>query len=115
VFEQIGKEFDDQEELFEHLLGIPPYGDPKRPDHAERARLISTLPVELIHHCSGDYPMYFLAVRGTKQEARRGSPTQVFPQGMFISGYAHRRFLQWCEEHGITVTGAGWHIMSYWG
>lgn len=113
---RIEDEFDgDDGDFFASLVGIHPYGHPDRQSLEERQRLLKTLPVELIRHCSGDYPMWFLAIPGTKQEANRGSPTRVLPQGMIISEYDNRRFLQWCREHRIDVDGTGWYIMSDWG
>jgi hypothetical protein len=99
--------------FFESLLGIPPYGDPARPNSTERQRLIGTMPVRIIRHCVGDYPMWFIAIPGTVQRAEIGNPTRVFPLSLFISEYENTRFLQWCEEHGVGVPeNVGWYIFA---
>lgn len=57
--------------------------------------------------------MYFLALRGSKTTARRGSPEKVAtnpPDPQTIA--AMRKF---CEEHGIEWEEPAWHIFSMWG
>ena len=69
-------------------------------------------PVDLITHCSGDYPMYFLAVRGTEMTAHRGDPTAVTIEAVAPEKIQAMREL--CEKHGIEWKEPGWHIFSMW-
>lgn len=77
----------------------------------ERAA-ISKIPVEIIDHCSGDYPMHFLAVRGTENSARRGYPEKAPQRPIEQSEIdALRAF---CEKHDIEWQEPCWHIFSMW-
>lgn len=74
---------------------------------------VAACPVELVTHCSAEYPMYFLAVRGTVTTAKRGYPEAVFtyvPEQERID--AARAF---CIEMGIELQEPQWHIFSMWG
>ena len=80
---------------------------------AARDAAINACPVELVIHCSYDYPMYFLALRGTKVRAWRGSPVQV--QTPTPSGHPLTAMRQFCAHHGIAWEEPQWHIFSLWG
>lgn len=74
---------------------------------------VAVCPVELVYHCSWEYPMYFLAVYGTKLKAYRGSPTTFKlrdPGAPTIAGME-----QWCAAHGVEWRTPGWYLMSMWG
>ncbi len=80
---------------------------------AKRNAAIAACPVEVITHCSYDYPMYFLAIRGSESRARRGYPQRVAdsdPSPEMI--IAMRSF---CDVHGIAWQEPAWHIFSMWG
>jgi len=78
----------------------------------KKDELIAGLPVEIITHCSGEYPMYFLAVRGTEHQARRGYPEKAPQRAIEQSEIdALRAF---CEKHGIEWQEPSWHIFSMW-
>jgi len=116
--DQIDEEFEgDEDAFFEAALGIPAYGEPGRPSYAEIEELKKALPVQIIRHCSGDYPMYFLALPGTKKEASRGTPEAFDVTELSVSTTAVTAFMKWCEDHGIEVPEEGprWHLFSYWG
>lgn len=93
----------------------PPHGDYDRdwPDYWRRKReAIAALPYDVISHCSGDYPMYFLAARGTDLTASRGYPAKVvMPE---ISSDAIEAMRQFCTEAGIEWKEPDWHIFSMW-
>jgi hypothetical protein len=89
--------------------------DPAWPKYWDATRkAVAKFPFTLIHHCSGDCPMYFLAVNGTEQVARRGYPEKLkrveFAQHETIA--AMRAF---CDKHGIEWQEPAWHLFSYWG
>lgn len=68
--------------------------------------------VDIITHCSGEYPMYFLALRGTNFTAYRGTPALVVQRDILQTDIdAMRAF---CEKHAIAWQEPGWHIFSMW-
>jgi hypothetical protein len=78
-----------------------------------RETAIAACPVDVIGHCSYDYTMNFLAIRGTELRARRGYPqaaqlTDVSPEKIA----AMKAF---CAEHDIEWKEPAWHIFSMWG
>lgn len=76
-------------------------------------KAVEQFPVDLITHCSYEYPMYFLAVRGTEQKAWRGSPRSVDAPEM--SGKQILELKRFCEKHEIEWQEPKWHIFSMWG
>jgi len=73
---------------------------------------IAAIPIELIEHCSSEYPMYFLAVRGTKQTALRGHTVDADQRDIEPSEIdALRAF---CERHGVEWKEPKWQIFSMW-
>lgn len=83
------------------------------PEYYERLNdQINKLGVEIIEHCSREYKMYFLAVRGTKQVAHRGHP-QVIKQEPLCT-WKLEAFKAFCERHDIEWQEPAWHIFSMW-
>jgi hypothetical protein len=70
-------------------------------------------PVDLISHCSGDYPEYFLAVRGTDTTARRGCP-EVIEALPAIESADIDALKAFCDEIGIEWEEPKWHLFSIW-
>lgn len=70
-------------------------------------------PLDVISHCSGNCPMYFLAVRGTESRALRGYPESniSLPEVSAESVQAMREF---CERYGITFKTPSWCLFSDW-
>lgn len=74
------------------------------------------LPVELVNYCSGDYPMYVLAVPGVGIVARRGYPTEFAPEKLAVTENGRNAFLKFCADHGIELPKEPeWLLTSYWG
>lgn len=105
------------DEIFDAHIGVVPYKEPGWVSHDEDEKIRAAAPAELIRHCSGDYPMYFLAVPGTKKLARRGYPEAIDPGHMEVPAEKVSAFLEWCTKHGIEVPEEGphWHLFSDWG
>lgn len=80
---------------------------------AKRERIPAEHPADLVHHCSGEYPMYFLAVPGTEVKANRGYP-KAFSLPVITDEQINALRL-WCEKHGVEWQEPKWHLMSYWG
>lgn len=72
------------------------------------------LPVDLISHCSGDYPMYILAVPGTHTSASRGYPIKLDPND-FARNPNTIEFREFCEKHNIEPNEEpAWLLFSTW-
>ena len=101
----------DFEDWIAEHLGL---GDWQAEGYWERKReAVAAFPVDIITHCSYDYPEYFIAVRGTEQRARRGYPEKLeVPEVGRAKIEAMREF---CEKHGIEWEEPSWHIFSLWG
>ena len=127
--------FDLGEELPESLMGDNEHFDfdewfesqvfdVSPPDHEDYQRdwpeywqakrsAIAALPYEVITHCSYDYPMYFLAARGSDTRAKRGYPAGVStPDVAPATIEAMRKF---CDDYGIQWERPRWMIFSLWG
>lgn len=68
-------------------------------------------PVELIRHCSCDYPMYILAVKGHTTKASRGYPTPV--SNMNVDPNAEIEAQKFCQKYGIDWQPQWW-LASDW-
>lgn len=74
------------------------------------------LPVAEVNYCSGEYPMYILAVPSTCNSARRGYPEKFDPATLVVSEEAQAALLAFCEKYGLTYeAGPAWWLSSYWG
>lgn len=75
------------------------------------------LPVELVNYCSGDCPMYILAVPGTETRASRGSVEEIVPRNMVVDQEAIDKYLRFCNEYGIRlpIGRLRWLLSGYWG
>jgi hypothetical protein len=114
---RIFEEFDgDAEDYFASLAGVPEYGAPDFPGYKERDRRIAALPISLVRHCSGEYPMHILTIPGTEITARRGDPVCVYTAQLQVEPERVTAFLAWCAEHDIDVPEQGpqWILCSMW-
>jgi hypothetical protein len=99
--------------LRDYDAGIPEWTPDGPPDYwHKRSEALGKLPVEIIAHCSGEYPMYFLAVRGTECQARRGYPSEAVQRDIALREIGAMR--AFCEKHGIEWQEPRWHIFSMW-
>jgi hypothetical protein len=78
---------------------------------AKKAAL-AACPIELIEHCSGEYPMYIIAVRGTGGYARRGYAQKVDTSPPAPEKIEAAR--AWCEAHGIEWQEPCWLLASFY-
>ena len=93
--------------------GVPDW-EPGAPPNYWRMKdeALAKLPIDVITHCSGEYPMYFLAVRGTERKARRGYPSEAVQRDIAPAEIDAMR--SFCEKHGIKWQEPRWHIFSMW-
>lgn len=87
--------------------------DPKRCE--KRRDFRDNFPVELVSHCSYEYPMYILAVKGTKITASRGSPKVIDPTSLVVSPEKIEKLRKFCEEYRIEWEEPEWYLCSMWG
>lgn len=122
--ERFGAEEDDDSFDFDEWIGkqagaVYPAGyaginSPEYVAYYEKLQAaIAACPVEVITHCSYDYPMHFLALRGTEARAWRGKPQTVQTEPPPPERIAAMR--AFCEEHDIEWKEPQWHIFSMWG
>lgn len=74
------------------------------------------IPFELVNYCSGEYPMYILAVPGTVLRANRGYAKEFNPADLKVDEEASKKLIAFCEEYGLEGESAiGWKLTSYMG
>lgn len=105
-----GEEYPDFEDWIAEHLGL---GDWQVEGYWARKReAVNAFPVEIISHCSGDYPEYFIAIRGTQQRASRGYPVKLETGEVDSSKVQALR--EFCAQHGIEWEEPAWHAFSMW-
>ena len=115
-FRKLEKDFEwDFDSYIENELSIPAWSEPGRPEYGEGSDRLKCYPVELISHCSGDCPMYILAIRGTQRLARRGYPESLDLSTLSVTDAEIETFTAWCKKHGVsTKTKPQWLLFSDW-
>lgn len=92
--------------------------DPRFKDHyAHRHEWEShnPLPIELINYCSGDVPMYVIAIPDTGKICYRGCPTVFDPASLVVTDQQRDNLLAFLEKWSIKHGEPGWVLTSYWG
>lgn len=79
---------------------------------AAKRKSVEAFPVNLVSHCSGDYPMWVLAVRNTVQRARRGYPET--PTMREIAEADRDALKAFCDATGLPWSEPGWVLCSDW-
>jgi hypothetical protein len=101
------------------LNGREPPKDDEVSRYFEERRVFDAshrIPVELVNYCSGDYPMYAIAVSSTVRTSTRGSPTVVDPASLVVTHDERAELLKFFADHGIEATEPpAWLLTSYWG
>lgn len=71
-------------------------------------------PIEIVLHCSYDFPMYIVALKGTTTKAWRGSPKELTIPFIELARIAEAK--AFCEEHKIhPFHNPKWLLCSMWG
>lgn len=112
LFEEVDQDFDKILILFNNPeLTVE---EVEEMDYTERKNLLEQVAFEVDTHCSLEYPMYFLAIRGTVQSAPRGEPSTIslhVPENMEGRLKSMREF---CDKYDIEWKCPQWHIYSMW-
>ena len=98
----------------EYLEGVKP-SDEKINEYYRALRDFKNahpLPVELVRHCSGDYPMYILAIPRTIKKASRGYPEEIKPSEMIVTQDEHDLLIEFCKTHDIEAEAPRWWLSS---
>lgn len=103
--------YDDFDDYLNSLSGLPKYGEPGHDFAAQRAYR-DAFPVSMTLHCSYDYPMYILAVRGSETCASRGNAKQI--TSLVVSEEKVAAFKEFCEKNGVEGEPK-WLLCSMWG
>lgn len=67
--------------------------------------------VEVVFHCSCEYEMYFIAVKGTEQVAYRGDPIRTHRE---VGKVEFDKWFSFMTDYNIDVENRGWYLMSMW-
>ncbi|QJA43039.1 hypothetical protein [Phaeobacter phage MD18] len=100
------------EELIHQLAGLPAYGEEGHSFDKQR-EAEEAFPLELVRHCSGDYPNWILAVRGTVKTANRGYPEALGGSLPDIPNAGVEVLNEWCEKYDIEKV-LDWYLCSDW-
>ena len=103
----------------EYLGGVEP-GEARVDQYYQEQRDFENaspkLPVELVVHCSDNFPMYILAVPRLCLRASRGHPERFHPVALTASDEERMALVEFCEAHGIECADEPrWWLSSYWG
>lgn len=108
------EEFDgDFDEFLNSKSGLPSWGEPGH-DFNNQREFRESFPVDVTMHCSYDYTMYILAVRGTETRASRGYPKTINELPV-ISEDKISALKAFCEEIGLEYSEPKWLLCSMWG
>lgn len=73
-------------------------------------------PVELVNVCSGDCPIYILAIPESIKKAQRGYPESISPWKMNWNNRWEDDLLAFCDKYELAFSGtADWFLSAYWG
>jgi hypothetical protein len=76
-------------------------------------KAVAEFPIEVVAHCSCDYPLYIIALRGTVMKAWDGEPRDIMLPS--IPAEKVQMLIDFCAEHGIKGAAPRWLLTSNWG
>jgi hypothetical protein len=69
-----------------------------------------------VNVCSGDNPIYILALKGMGFIAKRGRPQAFDPSLLIVTDDQQQSLIDFCKTYNIDVEGKPqWYLSSYWG
>lgn len=80
-----------------------------------QSALVAATGCTVRHHCSGDYPMPYVAIAWSVTMAWRGFPVEI--TGLAVKPEWREMLDAFCRTMGIDTAGKklGWWLVSYWG
>jgi len=81
----------------------------------KRNAAVNNCPVDLVMHCSYDYPMYILAVRGKSYSASRGYAEEISDKELNVTDSQKESLKAWCEKHNVEWQEPKWLLCSLYG
>lgn len=85
-------------------------------DHQSAWDKSNPLPFEMVNVCSGDYPIWIIAVPKTVVTANRGTPLALTSEWLEEDLLVGHNLEEFCEKHDIKHADAPkWYLSSYWG
>jgi hypothetical protein len=107
-----------EDETFEDFIadeaGIEPWKEGLGDEYYARKRAaIAACPVDLVIHCSFEYAMWILAIRGTEINAPRGYPQIV--KGWDVPQEKIEAARKWCLDYGVEWQEPTWILCSIYG
>jgi hypothetical protein len=75
------------------------------------------VPVKLVNYCSGECPMYILAIRRTSIYNNRGYPKEFDPKELTVTKEESIELRVFCKKYinFSAVYYPKWYLSSYWG
>jgi hypothetical protein len=108
---------DDHTELHERIVEESTAGDEGEPTEGTLAWLWHLgdpdLRCVVDAHCSGEYPMFFIAAQGSVVTAWRGKPKSI--EALTVDPDWRSNLAAFCEKYGVPWEEPGWWLVSYWG
>ena|SRR6218665_1878172 len=111
------EEYDgDFDSFLDSKNGLPQWGEPGH-DWNKTHEWRKNFPIDLTRHCSHEYTMYILSVRGTEKTASRGYVEEIDPRSMIdsITQKDIDILKAFCDEYGIEWAEPKWYLCSMWG
>ena len=98
-------------------------------EHCHQWEEVHPFPVKLVNYCSGDYPMYILAVPESVISNSRGCPQEFDPAKLQVTEEQKQSLIDFCEKYlgeAIEENNSesynekielkpAWFLSSYWG
>lgn len=109
--EEYSEDGDDWWEFTDAISGVEK-DDPEGWD--KRSKFRESHVADLVLYCSGEYPMYILAVNGTETTVRRGDVEEIDPAKMTVSPEVIQKFKDFCGEYGVEWEEPRWLLCSMW-
>lgn len=97
----------------------------KKPDHSDfdkdwaeywnaEKEFLADANCEVFTYCSHDYPIYFVAIKGSIYRVNRGHTTEI-PDGLMADPAWKDTLRAYCELMGIEYQEPKWLLTSLWG
>ena len=80
-----------------------------------KEKVLPLLPVEVVRHCSCNYPMHIIIPKGVEWRAWRGYPQKIDPTKLTVTEQQIQQLLDFCERYKIEFEGEpAWWLVSDW-